>query len=249
MDERTLKIFGGYGAGLPAWNSLFPVPSVFFNANDGAGGGGEGNGEGAGNDDGAKGQDSGDTDNEGADGGEEKIPYTRFKKVNDEKNELKERLKKLEDQQAKAEAEKLAEEKKFQELAEKKAKEAEEAQKERDEAKAKLQNTLITNSLTLEAIKAGAPEERLPYILRSVERDGIEVDDNGKVIGADKAIKAFSEAVPEMFSGSGGSPGPGGRPPKRGQKTAEELAKEIREKRAKRKPKGAPDKKGPWDKY
>jgi len=237
MKLRTSNIFGDIERN-PFYRFLSPFP-CFAEGNDGEGGGGN--------------EPDPPKDGDGAepDPPEDKaIPYDRFKKVNEDRKKAEKELAELKAAQAKAEQDKLAEEKKFKELAEAKIKEAEEAAKAKADAESRLKSTLIESALRMAALEAGASKDQLPYVLKAVEREAIEVGDEGDVTGADKAIEALKKAIPAMFSESGGGqPGPSGSPKgKSGMKTSAELAKEIREKRAKNTPKPDPDKPGPWGK-
>ena len=217
MDKRTLEN-GGYGMGTPF--TRFPGLSVFFNNDDGAGGGEGGEGNDPPKDPPEKNEP------------EEKVPYSRFKQVNDKAKAAEKELADMKAAKAKEDEEKLKSDKDYQKLAETKAEEAKAAKADLEKATIKVKSVVADNALVVAAYKAGATDEQLPFILRAVEREGIEVDDELKVSGADKAIEALKKAMPAMFSEpSNGSPGPGGKPPKKGSQTPEEAAKAIREQR------------------
>ena len=109
--------------------------------------------------------------------------HPRFKSLN-------ERAKKadlLEKQQAEAEEKRLAEAKKFEELANKRA-------TERDTIASKYTASQQDNRIISEASKVGVVD--IETVLKLVDRSNIHVDDNGVVTGAVEAVQALLAAKP-----------------------------------------------------
>ena len=109
--------------------------------------------------------------------------HPRFKSLN-------ERAKKadaLEKAQSEAEEKRLAEAKKFEELANKRA-------EERDQATTKLQTAIQDNRIITEATKIGVVD--IETVLKLVDRAGITVDANGSITGVTEAIQALVTAKP-----------------------------------------------------
>lgn len=109
--------------------------------------------------------------------------HPRFKSLN-------ERAKKadlLEKQQAEAEENRLAEAKKFEELANKRA-------TERDTIASKYTASQQDNRIISEASKVGVVD--IETVLKLVDRSAIHVDENGVVTGAVEAVQALLAAKP-----------------------------------------------------
>lgn len=102
------------------------------------------------------------------------------------------RLKELREQAKEAKALKEAQAKEQEEAAKKKGeweKLAQEREKERDEAKAKLNNTLIDNALMTEAAKKGVT--RLDLVKKLIDRTNLKINDDGTVEGITQALDAL----------------------------------------------------------
>ncbi len=129
--------------------------------------------------------------------------HKRFKELNDSAKAGKKALEKLEQ----LEKDKLVEEGKFKELAEKEKARADEAQKA-------LQDRIVDNALQAEAVKQGAKD--LEAVLKLVDRSKINVSEDGVITGADETVKGLLESKPylkdanaqaQVNIGSGTQPG------------------------------------------
>lgn len=127
--------------------------------------------------------------------------HPRFKEL----NERAKRAKELEQQIHEAEEKKLEENKKFQELAEKRKVEAE-------DWKSKYQRSTIDSYIQAEASKLGVVD--LDVVTKLVDRSTITLSETGQVIGAIEAVKQLVEAKPYLLGkqqskiiGSGTQPG------------------------------------------
>jgi hypothetical protein len=119
---------------------------------------------------------------------------------------------------------------------EKERKAREKVEKERDEVKTELESAyaFIAEMKQEAALQkafndAGINPERLSAALRLVDMDALEVDDDGKVTGAEDAVKSIQKSVPELFGydkPAGSRPSP--RPRDSGALTQEQ-EKEARE--------------------
>lgn len=109
--------------------------------------------------------------------------HPRFKSLN-------ERAKKadaLEKAQAEAEEKRLADNKKYEELADKRA-------KERDEIRSKYTSQLQNNRIITEASKIGVVD--IDTVLQLVDRSAITISDDGTVSGVEQAIQNLLAAKP-----------------------------------------------------
>lgn len=123
--------------------------------------------------------------------------HPRFKSLN-------ERAKKaeiLEKAQAEAEEKRLADAKKFEELATKRA-------QERDEIQSKYTSQLQNNRIITEASKIGVVD--IDTVLQLVDRTAITINDDGSVSGVEQALQALLTAKP--FLKGKGSQAPIGSP-------------------------------------
>ena len=127
--------------------------------------------------------------------------HPRFKSLNERAKKADE----LEKANTEAEEKRLADQKKFEELADKRA-------KERDDATTKLQKSIQDNRITIEASKIGVVD--LEAVLQLVDRSNIRIDDNGIATGVTEAIQALITAKPYLKGkpgvtniGSGTAPG------------------------------------------
>lgn len=122
--------------------------------------------------------------------------HPRFKQLNERAKKADE----LEKAQSEAEEKRLAEAKKFEELATKRA-------QERDELKGKFTSSLQDNRITIEAAKVGVVD--IEAVLKLVDRSKISVADDGTVTGAVEAVQALVASKPYLKGKSGttiGSP-------------------------------------------
>ena len=111
--------------------------------------------------------------------------HPRFKSLN-ERAKLAD---KLEKEKSEAEEKQLAEAKKFEELATKRA-------QERDEATTKLQQAIQDNRIITEATKIGVVD--VEAVLKLVDRANITVDANGNVTGIVEALNALVTSKPYL---------------------------------------------------
>ncbi|MDI6872141.1 MAG: hypothetical protein QME79_12515 [Bacillota bacterium] len=119
------------------------------------------------------------------------------------------------------------------------------AESEAKAAKESAKQMLIRAALLVEAGKAGAVDPEDVVVLAS--REGIEVGEDGKVTGADKAVQVLVKAKPHLFKAAGvGTPGANFRGDQ-GSDDPAALGKQMAETRNKgrEKPAGAYD---PWAK-
>lgn len=129
------------------------------------------------------------------------------RKANAEAKQFRERLEKLEREQAERDEAKLKEDGKFKEVAEKneaKLKEMEVAFKTR----------AIRTALTLEAVKEGIVD---PEAIALAKTDGLKVDEDFNVSGVAEAIKELKKAKPYLFKAGDGKdvqPPPGDGTPR-----------------------------------
>lgn len=111
--------------------------------------------------------------------------HKRFKELNDSAKAGKKALEKLEQ----LEKDKLTEEGKFKELAEKEKLRA-------DEAIKGLQESKVDSALQAEAIKQGARD--LEAVLKLVDRSKVTVSEDGVITGADLTVKGLLESKPYL---------------------------------------------------
>lgn len=124
---------------------------------------------------------------------------------------LLERAKKadeLETAQQKAEEKRLIEQKKFEELANKKSQEAQDWQ-------SKYTQSIADNRILAAASKAGVVDT--DAVLKLIDRSGVVISEDGSISGVDEAVKALLESKPYLKGASGsvtvGSPtNPGEQP-------------------------------------
>jgi hypothetical protein len=107
----------------------------------------------------------------------------------------------LEKERAEAEEKRLADAKKFEELATKRA-------QERDEIKSKYTSQLQNNRIITEATKIGVVD--IDIVLQLVDRSAITINDDGSVSGVEQAIQTLLSAKP--FLKGKGSQAPIGSP-------------------------------------
>lgn len=113
-------------------------------------------------------------------------------------------LKELKQKQAEAEDKTLAEQKKYKDLADKKANEVKELSK-------RLEDQTIANALATKLAGKGVVD--LDGALKLADRSAIEIGDDGTVSGVDKAIEALQKDKPYLFNTStGGTPSGVGTP-------------------------------------
>ncbi|MFA5387862.1 MAG: hypothetical protein WC322_05790 [Candidatus Paceibacterota bacterium] len=111
--------------------------------------------------------------------------HPRFKSLNERAKKADE----LEKAQKEAEEKRLAEAKKFEELATKRA-------QERDEVTNKLQKSTQDNRITIEASKVGVVD--IEAVLQLVDRSNIRIDENGVATGVIEAVNALITAKPYL---------------------------------------------------
>lgn len=127
--------------------------------------------------------------------------HPRFKELSEAKQELG-RLKA--EAKTKAEAD-LVEQKKFEELAESRA-------KENETLKSQLETQRIDGAIERAALRTGAQDSEA--VLKLIDRTNIKLDSTGTISGVDEAIKSLSEGKAYLFGkgtdlniGSGANPG------------------------------------------
>lgn len=113
--------------------------------------------------------------------------HERFKKLNERAKKAEE----YEANQSKAEEEKLIQQKKFEELANKKGEEA-------ASWKGRFEKSLVDNRIIVEANKLGVVDP--DAAIQLLDRSNIKVTDNG-VTGVEEAVKALVEAKPYLKQG------------------------------------------------
>jgi hypothetical protein len=119
--------------------------------------------------------------------------HPRFKSL----NERAKRADELEKAQSEADEKRLAEAKKFEELATKVA-------QERDTIKSKLTSSIQDNRIITEATKIGVVD--VEAVLKLVDRSNVRIDDNGNVTGALEAVTALVSSKPYLKVGQGNRP-------------------------------------------
>lgn len=162
---------------------------------------------------------------------EQRIPYSRFKEVNDALKRYKElgfdspeKVKELADKLA--EYEKAEEERKKAEMSELErlqaekeeyANKAKEFETKAEEALRKANERLMRAEFKVIAKEAGVHPEALEDAFKLADLSGVEIDDEGNVIGLDDAIKALKESKKYLFANRqvGADPSPGAGAPRR----------------------------------
>ena len=119
--------------------------------------------------------------------------HPRFKSL----NERAKKAEMLEKAQAEAEEKRLADAKKFEELATKRA-------QERDEIQSKYTSQLQNNRIITEASKIGVVD--IDTVLQLVDRAAITVNDDGSVSGVEQALQALLAAKPFLKGKSNQAP-------------------------------------------
>lgn len=127
---------------------------------------------------------------------EDVVQHPIYKGVYNDLKETRSRLQKLEDAQGEAEKKKLEEQGQFKELATK-------AGTERDEYKAKYEQTVKYNAFIASAIKAGVTLVEDAWKLADVSK--LTLDANGTVTGADDVVKELVTGRPFL---AGKAPAP-----------------------------------------
>lgn len=113
---------------------------------------------------------------------------------------------KEEAEQAKAEA---AELRQAQETEHETAKrERDEARVEAEQAKARADRLTVDTALRDAAAEAGVAPAKIRRFVRMVERDGLEIDSDGEVTGAEEAVDALLEEFPEFKAEPSNEEGP-----------------------------------------
>lgn len=111
--------------------------------------------------------------------------HPRFKSLNERAKKADE----LEKAQKEAEEKRLEENKKFEELATKRA-------QERDELKSKYTQSLQDNRIITEATKIGVVD--IEAVLKLVDRSNIRIDEQGNITGAIEAVQALVGSKPYL---------------------------------------------------
>jgi hypothetical protein len=115
--------------------------------------------------------------------------HSRFKSLRDKAKRASE----LETEAKKAEEKQLADQKKWQELAEKRGKELE-------ETKGKYTQATINNAIQVEAQKQGLVD--VDATTKLIDRANISIDDNGNPVGVAEAVTSLVEAKPYLKTGT-----------------------------------------------
>lgn len=116
---------------------------------------------------------------------ERAFKHPRFKSL----NERAKKAEQYEKEKEEAEAKRLEEEGKYQELAEKERARADELEKKMKESK-------IENLIRTEALKQGVVDDEA--VAKLIDRSTIEVDSDGNVSGVDGAVKSLLETKPYL---------------------------------------------------
>jgi hypothetical protein len=141
-----------------------------------------------------------------------KIPYDRFKKVNDDNKSLKQKLAEIEKSKTEAEKKRLEEEGKWQEaaeLAQKKATEAEERAKNAEKA---TKDKSREYEIGLESKMQGVNNIKDAILL--VDVDDIVDNDDGSFSGIKEAVEKLKKEKPYLFSDDNGGLGVHSNKPK-----------------------------------
>jgi hypothetical protein len=112
------------------------------------------------------------------------IPYDRFRQVNQEKQQLKAQLEQIE-------RERLSEQGKYKELAEKTTQELE-------SYKQQVNTERVTSAVLSELAKHNP--QNVDVVKRLVDITSISVNDDGSIIGVEQAIAKVREEVPQLFT-------------------------------------------------
>lgn len=111
--------------------------------------------------------------------------HPRFKSLNERAKKAEE----LERKNKEAEEQRLAEAKKFEELANVRA-------QERDEFKNKFTQSLQDNRIIQESAKVGVVD--IEAVLKLIDRSNISIDDQGNVLGVNEAIQSLTSSKPYL---------------------------------------------------
>lgn len=140
------------------------------------------------------------------------VPYDRFQEVNKQLSDLKkwkaeqDKLNKdRQKQQDDVEAQRLTEEKKFQELADKHKLEAEQHAKRAEELEAQNRLFILRDAFKSEAEKANltfTTNTAANDAFKLADLDGLEIGENGTVAGMDNVLKELHKSRPYLFSQS-----------------------------------------------
>lgn len=138
----------------------------------------------------------------------------RLKREKEKQAELDEKLKKLEAYEKAEEERKKAEMSELERLAAEKeeaAKKAEEATEQAKKAQEAANQRIINTEIRsiARALNANDPNQ----VLALLDKAGVELGEDGSVVGAEEAVKAFKEASPWMFKQSFGADASGGSNP------------------------------------
>jgi hypothetical protein len=80
------------------------------------------------------------------------------------------------------------------------------AESERDDALALVATLTQERALEKALVEAGVKPERMSAALRQADMDALDIDDNGKVTGIEKAVKGVQKELPEIFNAIGEQP-------------------------------------------
>lgn len=133
-----------------------------------------------------------------ADDGKGKIPYERFKEVNEKKNQAEQELARMKQQQEDAEKKKLEEQGKFQDLAKKAEKEKNEAIEKAQKAEAEKNQKAIEFEIGLEAKNEGIADVK--DAVKLIDLKDITVNDDGTISGVKEAVTNLKKEKPYLFN-------------------------------------------------
>lgn len=170
---------------------------MFLMENDGGGGGGTGGSAAAGAAQGAAGQTAGASGTAGGEADKGPVPYDRFQQVIKERNELEGRLKKLEEEQQKAQQKQLEEQNNFKGLFEKE-------QQEHAKTKSMYEQERLTHLRVRVAVAKGLPLDVADRLKGSTQEE-LEADADGLAALLKGAHKGGKGVPPPPGGGEGGS--------------------------------------------
>lgn len=134
-----------------------------------------------------------------------KIPYDRFKKVNDENKALKDDLAKRDKEKADIEKKQLEDQGKWQEAAELAEKRATEAEEKATKAETSKIDKAREYEIGLEAKNQGIND--IKDAIKLINIDDVIANEDGTFSGIKKAIEKLKTDKPYLFNSNGNSPG------------------------------------------
>lgn len=143
-----------------------------------------------------------------------KIPYDRFKKVNDENRGLKEQIAQIEKDKEAAKKAELESQGKWQEAAESADKRATEAEKKAADLEKTHLNKMREYEIGLEAKAQGIND--IKDAVQLIDQNDITVNDDGSLSGIKEAVEKLKNDKPYLFGDENAAPGVHKNKPKGG---------------------------------